>query len=234
MTLRVLIVSDVRIVQEGLHSVLARRNEISVVSTTDLRHAGEQSARLRPDVVLFDAARHESLELVKELVAATPDSRVVAFGVQETEDEILALAAAGTAGYVRASAASCDLVRVLEGVMCDELRCSARATASLYRQVAVLSQAGNETPGECPQSAVPLSRRELQIAHLVDCGLTNKAIGRKLGIAAATVKNHIHNLCEKLNVHRRGEAVARIRTLLRTQVLLPASASEGLPTLEAN
>jgi two-component system nitrate/nitrite response regulator NarL len=234
MTLRVLIVSDVRIVQEGLHSVLAQQDEISVVSTTDLRHAGDQGARLRPDVVLFDAARNDSLELVKDLVASTPDSRVVAFGVKETEEQILALAAAGTAGYVRASAASCDLVRVLEGVMCDELPCSARAASSLYRQVAVLSQAGNDPPGECPPPAAPLSRRELQIAQLVDCGLTNKAIGRKLGIEAATVKNHVHNLCEKLNVHRRGEAVARIRTLLRTHVLLPASAPEGHPALEAN
>ncbi|HUN26169.1 MAG TPA: response regulator transcription factor [Steroidobacteraceae bacterium] len=234
MTLRVLIVSDVRIVQEGLHSVLAQRDDVTVVSTTDLQHAGDQGARLRPDVVLLDAARNESLELVKELVASTPDSRVVAFGVRESEGEILALAAAGTAGYVRASAASCDLVRVLEGVMCDELPCSARAAASLYRHVAVLSQAGNDALGSYSHPAVPLSRRELQIAHLVDCGLTNKAIGRKLGIEAATVKNHVHNLCEKLNVHRRGEAAARVRTLLRTRALRPSFASDGNPTLEAN
>jgi DNA-binding NarL/FixJ family response regulator len=235
MTLRVLVVSDVRIVQEGLHSVLVQRDEVDVVSTTDLRHAGDQSARLRPDVVLLDAARQDSLELVKDLVASTPDSRVVAFGVKETEAEILALAAAGTAGYVRDSAASCDLVRVLEGVMCDELSCSARAAASLYRQVATLSQVGNDAAGEYPASAVPLSRRELQIAQLIDCGLTNKAIARKLGIEAATVKNHVHNLCEKLNVHRRGEAVARIRALLRAHPLLsPASAPDRSPALEAS
>jgi len=234
MTLRILVVSDVRIVQEGLCSLLVQRHEVDVVSTTDLRHAGDQSARLRPDVVLLDAARQDSLELVKDLVVSTPDSRVVAFGVKETEEEILALAAAGTAGYVRDSAASCDLVRVLEGVMCDELPCSARAAASLYRQVATLSQAGNDPAGEHPPSAAPLSRRELQIAQLIDCGLTNKAIARKLGIEAATVKNHVHNLCEKLNVHRRGEAVARIRALLRTHPLSPASAPpRANPALEA-
>jgi len=224
MTLRVLIVSDVRIVQEGVHSVLAQRDELDVVSTTDSRHAGDQAAQLRPDIVLLDAAHNHGLHLVSDLVASSPDSRVVAFGVKETEEEILALAAAGTAGYVHASAASCDLVRVLKGVMCDELPCSARAAASLYRQVAVLSHAGSDPPGPCQPPPVTLSRRELQIAHLVECGLTNKAIGRKLGIEAATVKNHVHNLCEKLKVHRRGEAVARIRMLLRTQPLLPALA----------
>ena len=80
---------------------------------------------------------------------------------------------------------------------------------------------------------MPLSRRELEIAHLVDCGLTNKQIGRKLGIEAATVKNHVHNLCEKLEVHRRGEAAARIRAIAQARAPLSASAPERDPALEA-
>jgi two-component system nitrate/nitrite response regulator NarL len=233
MTLRVLVVSDVRIVQEGLNAVLAPRNEVDVVSTTELRHAAGQGARWQPDVVLLDAARQENLQLVKDLVASAPDARVVAFGVKETDGEILALAAAGTAGYVCDSAASCDLIGVLERVMCDEFPCSARAAASLYRQVAALSHAGDDSRADGNLSAVPLSRRELQIVQLIDRGLTNKAIGRQLGIEAATVKNHVHNLCEKLNVHRRGEAVARIRALLRSHTLWPASVPGAYPAHEA-
>lgn len=139
--------------------------------------------------------------------------------------------AAGTAGYVRDSAESKDVVRVLEGIMCDELPCSPRAAASLYRCVATLSPHTNHTADvvnlhhTCP---VPLSRRELQIAHLIDRGLTNKEIARQLGIEAATVKNHVHNICEKLSVHRRGEAIARIRAALRAWSSLPAQA-DGVP-----
>jgi len=120
--------------------------------------------------------------------------------------------------------------------MCDELTCSPRAAASLYRRVAVLSQGGNDPVGVGNGHAcnMPLSRRELQIAQLVDCGLTNKQIGRELGIEAATVKNHVHNLCEKLKVHRRGEAVARIRAISRARAALPASAPDANPTLEAS
>src|SRR5258708_38398195 len=191
-TMGVLIVSDVRVVQEGLHSVLARLEQVDVVSTVDTLHARDQSEQLHPDVVLFDAARHDSVEFLKELVASVPQSKVVAFGVKETDEEILALAAAGTAGYVCDSAESSDVVRVLEQVMCDELPCSPRAAASLYRRVAVLSQGGNDP------CTMPLSRRELQIAQLIDCGLTNKQIGRKLRIEAATVQDHVHHLCEKL------------------------------------
>jgi two-component system, NarL family, nitrate/nitrite response regulator NarL len=238
MTMRVLVVSDVRVVQEGVLSVLSQRDEVDVVSTADMQHARDDSARLRPDVVLFDATREESLEFARDLAASVPCTKVVAFGVKETEEGILALAAAGTAGYIRDSAASGDLVRVLERLMCDELPCSARAAASLYRRVARLSlRAAAESEGSAHSAAVPLSQRELQVAQLIDGGLSNKQIARRLGIEAATVKNHVHNICEKLKVHRRGQAAARIRALLRSRgggrVLLRAPAPEINPALEA-
>jgi two-component system nitrate/nitrite response regulator NarL len=225
--LRVLIVSDVRVVQEGLNSLLAQRAGIDVVSAVDMLRAGDEIARLLPDVVLFDAVRPESVEFVKTLVASAPHSRIVAFGVKETTEEFLALAAAGTAGYVRDSAESDDVVNVLEQVMCDELSCSPRAAASLYRRVATLSQGSEALNGVA--APLPLSRRELQIAHLIDCGLTNKEIGRQLGIEAATVKNHVHNICEKLEVHRRGEVAGRIRTIARPPSQPPTGAPDANP-----
>jgi two-component system, NarL family, nitrate/nitrite response regulator NarL len=216
-TLRVIIVSDVRVVQEGVQALLGQHEAVDVVSTVDTRNALDQSAHLHPDVALVDAARSDSVGFVKDLVAAAPHCRVVAFGVRESAaDHILALAAAGTAGYVRASADGNDVVSVLERVMCDELPCSPRTAASLYRQVAMLARKGTGaiSLGGCVECGVPLSPRELEIARLIDCGLTNKHIARRLGIETATVKNHLHNMYEKLKVHRRGEAAARIRALL--------------------
>lgn len=231
MTLRVLIVSDVRVVQEGLESVLTQRAGVDVVSTVDMLRATAEIARLQPHLVLFDAVRQDNVEFVKILVASAPHSKIVAFGVKETSEEFLALAAAGTAGYVRDSAASSDVVKVLEQVMRNELSCSPRAAASLYRRVATLSQRRTDTVavddthvnGSGDAGAAALSRRELQIAQLIDRGLSNKEIGRQLGIEAATVKNHVHNMCEKLKVHRRGEAAARIRAIARTPARVPAA-----------
>src|SRR5256885_9481541 len=171
MKLRVLVVSNVRLVREGLNSILAQRG-VDVVSTVDLAHAGDRCAQLHPDVTLFDGARQDSVEFVKDLVASAPHSRVVAFGVKETDEEILALAAAGTAGYVRDSAESGDVVRVLEQVMCDELPCSPRAAASLYRHVAVLSQGGNDPLGNGHPHTLPLSPAALPNPHLLDPGLS--------------------------------------------------------------
>src|SRR5258708_28750815 len=195
MKLRVLVVSNVRVVREGLNPILARRGGLDVVSTVDVPHAGDRSAQLHPDVILFDAARQGSVEFVKDLVASAPNSRVVAFGVKETDEEILALAAAGTAGYVCNSAETSDVVKVLERVMCDELPCSPRAAASLYRRVAALSALSRRDAGTGDAHAngngsgqdggpvtpgVPLSRRELQVAHLIDSGLPNNQLGREL------------------------------------------------------
>jgi DNA-binding NarL/FixJ family response regulator len=239
MRVRVLVVSDVRVVQEGLNLVLAQRDEIEVLSTSDARHAMEHTARLKPDVVLVDALHADDTEFVQSVVASAPRARVVAFGVKETDQEVLALAAAGTAGYVRDSAASADIARMLKRLMCDELLCSARAAASLYRRVATLSRRRRErstaaATGGAAARDVQLSRRELQIAQLIDCGLSNKQIAQRLGIEAATVKNHVHNLCEKLQVHRRGEAAARVRALaaatLPAAVATSAVAGNPLPT----
>lgn len=210
-TLRVLVVSNVRLFREGVSSVLTRQGGVSVVGTADVPHAQVTACELQPDVVMFDATRHESVEHARNLAALAPSTKIVAFGVTETHEEVLALAAAGTAGYVRDDAEAKDVVGVLARVMRDELLCSPQATASLYHQVALLSHDENGAP-----SIELLSRREQQIACLIDRGLSNKQIARELGIQATTVKNHVHHICDKLKVHRRAEAVARVRTSLRS------------------
>jgi DNA-binding NarL/FixJ family response regulator len=229
-TMRVLVVSDVRVVQEGLHSVLTQKSGIDIISTVDIQHAKHQSAQLNPDIVLFDAARLESIGIVKDLVTSSPHTKVVAFGVKEVDAEIQALAAAGTAGCVRDSAASGDMIRVLEQVLGHEPRCPPRSVAP-RRNVATLSETG---PGDDHACTIPLSRRELQIAHLVENGLTNKEIGRQLGIEAATVKNHVHNMCDKLKIHRRGDFAARIRAILGACVIFPAAVSQPNQALKVS
>jgi hypothetical protein len=93
--MRILVVSDIRVVQEGLNSVLAQQDGVDIISTVEVRHAKLQSAQLNPDIVLFDAARLESIGIVRDLVAASPHTKVVAFGVKDADAELLALAAAG-------------------------------------------------------------------------------------------------------------------------------------------
>src|SRR5262245_57517622 len=77
-------------------------------------------------------------------------------------------------------------------------------------------------------SAAGLSRREIEVIHLVDQGRSNKEIAHQLGISAATVKNHIHSILQKLQVHQRGEAASGIRTITR---LATGGAASNLKTV---
>lgn len=227
MTLRVLIVSDVRVIQEGLQSVLEREAGTASVSTSDVPHAVEHCEWADPNVILFDAADHGSREQLRRMVASAPHAKIVAFGAQEVDVRALALAAPAAVCCVSASAASGELVRALERTTSSHQRSLPLAAAPC--PPAPRARQGRQQELRVPRR--PLSRRELQIVQLIDRGLTNKEIARELDIETATVKNHVHNLCEKLSVHRRGQATARIRAMLGARVgpaLLPsANAAHG-------
>ncbi len=208
---RVLIAADIRLYREGLAQILSGHDNIGVVGAT--ASAQETLAAVpgtHPDVVLLDMAMPESLTVVRVLADAEPAVKVVALAVAESEQDVIACAEAGVAGYVLREGSLGDLLATVESVSRGEAICSPRMTATLLRRLALLA-------GGRPQT--PLTARELEIVRLVDQGLSNKDIARRLCIEVATVKNHVHNVLEKLQVHRRGEAAARLRKLVprRTQ-----------------
>lgn len=204
-SIRILVVASIRLYRDGLAQALDRRDDLSVVGTASDR--GEAVARirdLRPRIVLLDMTTPESQAIPREAEGLVPDLRVVALGVAEVEADVLACAEAGVAGYVPREASLDDLVAALRRTACGEVPCSAELLGSLWRRVASLS--AKPSPGAPPTF---LTRREREIVRLIDRDLSNKEIAHDLGIEVATVKNHIHNLLEKLGVHRRTEA-ARI------------------------
>jgi DNA-binding NarL/FixJ family response regulator len=204
---RVLIVAHIRLYREGLAEMLQAEERIDVVGTAaGADEAVDALRREDPDVVLLDMAIPDNVWLVRALVAAVPGTKVVALAVPDVEREVLACAEAGVAGYVTREGSVEDLVAAVESVARGEMLCSPRMAATLLQRVATLalerSPAGIEAR---------LTGRELQILDLIDQGLSNKEIARRLTIELSTVKNHVHNILEKLNVTRRGEAAARAR-----------------------
>jgi DNA-binding NarL/FixJ family response regulator len=210
--LRVLVVSSIRLFQEAFATLMERQDGISIVGAASPPQAPAIVDELRPDIVLLDATRQRDLDYAKTLAERRPTAKVVAFGIAETDAEVVSLAEAGISGYVHQDAAAADVAAVLASTMRGELLCSPRAAATLCQHVALLSR--NDRGGASPAA---LSKRELQIAGLIDRGLSNKEIARRLGIQAATVKNHVHNILDKLKVHRRGEAAACLRVISPTR-----------------
>lgn len=204
--IRILIVDNTRIYREGLAQILEREPEIDVVATTaNLEETLSCLDERGPEVLLFRMTESESIPLLNGIAKATPGVRIVALGVSETEDEIIACAEAGVAGYVPRDGSLHDLVATINGVARGEVRYSPRIVAPLLRRVATL--AAERQPRNASAHLTP---RQREIVQLIGTGLSNKEIARHLSIEVRTVKNHVHNILEKLQVHRRGEAAALI------------------------
>jgi DNA-binding NarL/FixJ family response regulator len=134
------------------------------------------------------------------LSATLPEARVVVLAIAETEENVLAWAEAGIAGYVPNTASVSDLTSLIGQISRGEQTCPSRIAGSLLRRVAAVGR------GAGPASAAPpLTRRECEILRLVCAGLSNKDIARRLSISVGTTKSHVHNLLGKLSVQRRAE-----------------------------
>jgi two-component system nitrate/nitrite response regulator NarL len=214
----VFVVGEIRVFRDGLAELLRSDGRVRVVGGGA---ASEQLlARidvLKPDVAVLDARPHESLATVRALAAAAPNVKVVAVGVRDNEESVIRCAEAGVIGFVAGDAALEDLVSTIESAARDEVLCSPRMAATLLRHVATLAATNGRTPVE-----QRLTARELEIVELIDEGLSNKEIATRLCIEVATVKNHVHNILEKLEVRGRAEAAAIVRRRGRRLVGLEA------------
>ena len=199
------IVADVRLYREGLAASLARLDRLRVVAASACRADALAQAREKsPDVVVVDMATRESLDLIADLRREVSASKILAFAVEEVTTDILECAEAGAAGYVAADASIDELVSAIERIAREELVCSPRIAAHLFRRIS--ERADGWLPGT--QSRM-LTSRERQVLDFIRHGHSNKEIAQKLNIAEPTVKNHVHHLLEKLEVTSRAQAAAR-------------------------
>lgn len=214
---RVLIASDIRLYREGLVEALDSTDGIEVVATaTDGGETLREVSSVVLEVVLIHMAIPDSLATVRAIAQMHPEVNVVALGVPEIEGEVIACAEAGISGYVPRDGSLADLITVVKNAVQGELTCSPRIARDLLRHVALLAAERVERE----QGPWRLTPREMEIAELVERGLSNKEIARELYIEISTVKNHVHSILERMNVQRRGEAAARLRTVLPARSLL--------------
>lgn len=205
---RLLIVADVRLYREGIQASLSNLRQFFVIgAVSTAEEALRLAAGTRPDIVIVDMATRQSLAVVRNIRSGLPDAHVVGFGVDEVEGEVLACAEAGLAGYVPSDASLDELVRRVESVHRGELLCTPRMAATLFRRLESRDRGGDPQP-----RAVVLTVREREVLRLVDAGLSNKEIAARLNIEVSTVKNHVHNVLDKLHVTSRMQAAARLGT----------------------
>ena len=202
----VYIVADVRLYREGLVDALSRVEQIAVVGAAESpADALAEIPERAPDAVLLDVSTPGSLEAVRTIAGGVPGTCVVALSIADHESDVLAYAEAGVSGYVTRDASLEELVAVLTGPVRGDVLCSPKMTGVLLRRVTALAaRVGPAGPTRA------LTSRELEIVELIGGGLSNKEIARRLHIEVATVKNHVHNILDKLQVRGRAEAAALV------------------------
>jgi two-component system, NarL family, nitrate/nitrite response regulator NarL len=158
------------------------------------------------DVVLLDAGSANTLQLAQNLLRERPDARVLGFAVDDAPAEVIACAQAGLCGYVPSSASMRELVTAVRRIAGGDIVCSPSIADGIFRH---MRSASLRASPDVPERV--LTRRQQQIVRLIGEGLSNKEIARRLALGDSTVKNHVHDILERLQVSRRGEAAARLR-----------------------
>jgi DNA-binding NarL/FixJ family response regulator len=221
----ILLVTDIRLYGEGLTQFLRAQPNIDVLATVPSSAMEERVRALQPDVVLIDSSQRKALDGVGNLRAQVPDAKLIVFAVGESDDDLMCCIEAGASGYVPRSGTLHDLLAAVESAVRSEALCSPREVALLFNRLARRAR-----PSTSDEIDARLSRREHEVVVLIDRGLSNKQIAQALHIGLATVKNHVHNVLEKLRVTRRAEAAARLRSGSRTSMdqELPLRTSDEL------
>jgi len=199
---RVYIASHVRLYREALAGSLVHHGGLCVAGQGTGAEALAELASLQPEVLLLDLTASDSLAVPRRAQMICPALRVVAFAVAEVDTDVLACAEAGICGYVAQDGSVADVVDTVLRAVAGELVCPPRIAALLFRRVASLASGGRV-------AEAPLTAREEEIAALLAYGLSNKHIARRLRLSDATVKNHVHNILQKLKLERRSEVAAQ-------------------------
>ncbi len=203
--LRVLVADDHRLFRQGLIGLMqTRRDLIDVVGEAATgREALSQAERLRPDVVLMDICMPDvdGLAATAQLRQSLPGTAVVILTASELDEHLYEAVQLGTAGYLLKSLDAEELFELLAGVARGEPAVTRTMAARMLRSVAQHNaQARLETP--------VLTEREVDVLRLVAQGASNARVAEQLFITTNTVKAHLKNILEKLQLQNRTQAAA--------------------------
>jgi DNA-binding NarL/FixJ family response regulator len=206
---RTYVVSDVLLYREGLSSHLQKSKRLDFIGAGPPTEATLSALEcLSPDAVILDLAMRDSIAFAEQIRDRVQRAKTVAFAVSDIENCVVACAKAGISGYVPKDGTAEDIILTVLAAVRGELHCTPKFAAMLLAKLAALAP---ETKIDGAASAPKLTPRQQEILDQISQGLSNKEIARLLGISAATVKNHVHHVLDKLSVHRRTQAFAIAR-----------------------
>ncbi len=204
--IRVVVVDDQELFRRGLIMLVAAEDDIDVVGeASDGDEAAELAASTVPDVVLMDVRmpKRSGIEACRTIKQVAPSAKIIMLTVSDEEGDLYDAIKNGASGYLLKDASIDQVAQAIRVVADGQSLISPSMAAKLLEEFKTISSVGSKPDVIMPK----LTDRELEVLNLVARGLNNREIARDLYISENTVKNHVRNILEKLQLHSRMEAV---------------------------
>ncbi|CAL9380889.1 Transcriptional regulatory protein DegU [Nocardiopsis dassonvillei] len=202
-----MVVDDHALFRRGLVSVLDEEADIDVVGEAG---DGDEAVRLaagsRPDVVLMDVwmPHARGIEACPRIREAVPHTKFIMLTMSDEEADLFDALKVGASGYLLKQIAVTDISETIRTIAAGRPSINPSMATKLIGEFAELAK--QESTPQAPVVLPQLTPREAEVLKLVARSLNNRTIGERLFITENTVKNHVRNILEKLQVHSRTEA----------------------------
>jgi DNA-binding NarL/FixJ family response regulator len=208
--IRVVLADDQTLVREGLTLMLGLMEGVDVVGVAE---DGEAAVAIveetRPDVALLDLRmpRVDGVEAIRRLRVRVPDVEVVVLTTYADDESVMSALRAGARGYLTKDASSEEIEKAIRDAAAGRTRLDAAVQERLV-EIVTSGSAQASTGGVAVPPGGPLTDRETEVVMLMAQGLSNREIAAQLFVTEATVKTHVNNVFNKLDVGDRASAVA--------------------------
>lgn len=215
--INLLLVNEIRLMGNVIVAALEDEPDIHVVAcVTTFDEAIRVVREMDVDVALVSTRLPDNggLRLTSAIAEVDPSTKVLALGLTEEKKRVLRYVEAGASGYILKDDSLDDLVEIVRATQEGKVFVSPQIAAAMMERLSDLAQmfAGVENN---MTDTTTLTSREMEVLELISKGYTNQQIAQNLVIEVGTVKNHVHNILEKLNVSSRGEAAAYLAFINR-------------------
>lgn len=205
---RILIADDHVLFRDGLRALISSLSDAEVVGEAS---TGEQAiaraAALQPDVILMDIQMPgvNGIEATRHILHTSPHIGIIVVTMFEDNDSVFAAMRAGARGYILKGADQAEMLRAIRAIANGE----ALFSAAIARRM--INYFARPSPTLAAQIFPELTDREREILNFIAQGLNNTEISERLVVAPKTVRNHISNIFNKLQVADRAQAIIRAR-----------------------
>ncbi len=200
MPLRILVADDHPAISNGLQFALGKHGIEVVKTVSDAEEIETAFEDHQPDLVVMEVRLHgkDALKQLEKLKERHQDSKVVVYSALENPSHIARAAALGCHDYILKTSRTEDLLSAIKN--------AAAGSPPPDSSLLVTTRGKMRRSGANRDPNIPLTNREMQVLQHVSMGLSNREVGKSLGISVETVKEHVQNILRKLDVNDRTQA----------------------------